>query len=82
MRIFGRLFDGLLARLGLQRQSDDDHGPRRPIAPIIGMPDLTPRESKVVTRIEVPVRTIVTVVLSIFAIWLIVQIWQILLLIF
>ncbi len=81
MRLFGRLLDGLLARLGLLRQSDDD-GPRKPIAPIIGVPDPTPRESKVVTRIEVPVRTIVTVVLSIFAIWLIVQIWQILLLIF
>jgi len=82
LTVLRRLLDTLLGRLGLVRRPSDESGPRPPIAPIIGVPDPTPFASKVVTRIEVPLRTIVTVALALFAIWLIVQIWQILLLIF
>ena len=81
MTLFRRLLNKLLGRLGLLGDADE-RPPGRPINPIIGVPDPTPFESKIVTRIEVPFRTIVKVTLSIFAIWLLVQIWQILLLIF
>jgi predicted PurR-regulated permease PerM len=49
---------------------------------IVGAPDLTPDSEKVVTRLEIPFRTIVRVVLSIFVIWILLQIWQVFILIF
>jgi predicted PurR-regulated permease PerM len=52
------------------------------IHPIVGKTDHTPESEKTVTRIEVPVRTIVTVALSLFLIWLLVQVWGILLQVF
>lgn len=52
------------------------------VTPIIGRPDPTPDSQKTVTRIEVPVRTIVRVVLALVIIWVLTQVWQILLLVF
>lgn len=79
MTLLRRLLDKLLGR---RSRTADERGQPIVITPIIGVPDPTPFASKIVTRIEVPLRTIVTVVLAIFAIWLLIQIWQILLLIF
>jgi predicted PurR-regulated permease PerM len=52
------------------------------VTPLIGRADPTPESQKTVTRIEVPVRTIVRVVLALFVIWVLVQVWQIFLLVF
>ncbi len=53
-----------------------------PVKPVVGeMEDVAP-EDKQVVRIEVPIRTIVTIIGAIFTVWLILQISQILLLIF
>jgi predicted PurR-regulated permease PerM len=53
-----------------------------PIKPVVGeMEDIDP-EDKQVIRLEVPIRTIVTIIGAIFGVWLILQINQILLLIF
>lgn len=52
------------------------------IQPFVGRTDHTPESAKTVTRIEVPMRTIVTVALSLFFIWLLIQIWGILLQVF
>jgi len=76
------VLDKVRGWLGLSGQAPDERGPQVPIVPVIGLPDPTLFASKVVTRVEVPLRTIVTVALALFAIWLLVQIWQILLLIF
>jgi len=76
------VLDKVRGWLGLSGQAPDERGPQVPIVPVIGLPDPTPFASKVVTRVEVPLRTIVTVALALFAIWFLVQIWQILLLIF
>lgn len=50
-----------------------------PIRPFVGTVDPTPESAKTVTRIEIPIRTIVTVVVAIFLIWVLIQIWGILL---
>jgi len=50
-----------------------------PVRPIVGAIDPTPQSQKIVTRIEVPIRTIVTVAISLFLIWVLIQIWGILL---
>lgn len=52
------------------------------VTPMIGAVDHTPDSEKVVTRIEIPVRTIVSVVLTLFGIWILLQIWDIFLLVF
>lgn len=52
------------------------------IEPILGVPDQTPESEKVVTRLEIPFRTIIRVALSLFAITLLVQVWHILVLVF
>jgi predicted PurR-regulated permease PerM len=53
-----------------------------PVQPVIGKSDAVPDEDKVVTPIEVPFRTILKIVLTIFGVWLVVEIHQILLLVF
>ena len=60
--------------------ADDDALPT--VTPIVGRPDPTPSSRKVVTRIELPWRTILRVVGAIFAIWVLLQVWEIFLLVF
>jgi predicted PurR-regulated permease PerM len=62
--------------------NDDPDGDLSPVQPILGRLDTTPESEKLVTRIEVPFRTIVHIALSLFGIWVIVQIYEILLLVF
>lgn len=50
-----------------------------PVRPFLGTHDPTPESQKTVTRLEIPIRTIVTVALSLFAIWVLLQIWGVLL---
>ncbi len=52
------------------------------IEPIVGKMDHTPESEKTVTRIEVPFRTIILLVGTIFLIWVLLQIWGILLQVF
>jgi predicted PurR-regulated permease PerM len=59
---------------------EDDDLPT--VVPIVGRPDSTPEAQKTVTRIEVPFRTIVRVVLSLFLIWILLQVWHIFILVF
>lgn len=50
-----------------------------PVRPFVGTVDTTPDSKKTVTRIEIPIRTIITVALSLFAIWVLIDIWGVLL---
>lgn len=52
------------------------------IAPFIGTVDTTPESKKSITKIEIPYRTIVLIVGTIFLIWLLLQVWGILLQVF
>lgn len=52
------------------------------VTPVIGSVDHTPESQKVVTRIEIPARTIVAIVGTLFGIWLLLQVWDIVLLVF
>lgn len=52
------------------------------IEPFVGKVDATPESAKTVTRIEIPIRTILTVVVSLLIIWVVVQILGILLQVF
>lgn len=52
------------------------------IEPFVGKIDHTPESAKTITRIEIPVRTIVTVVMSILVIWVLVQVLGIVLQVF
>ncbi|MGI8405523.1 MAG: AI-2E family transporter [Thermomicrobiales bacterium] len=52
------------------------------VTPIVGRSDPTPDSEKTVTRIEVPFRTIIRVVLSLFVIFLLLQVWHIFILVF
>jgi predicted PurR-regulated permease PerM len=52
------------------------------IEPFIGTVDTTPESAKSVTKIEIPYRTIILVVGTIFLIWLLMQVWGILLQVF
>ncbi|HVL26248.1 MAG TPA: AI-2E family transporter [Thermomicrobiales bacterium] len=52
------------------------------VEPFVGKMDRTPESEKIVTRIEVPFRTIFVVVGTIFMIWVLLQIWSILLQVF
>jgi len=60
---------------------DEDEGEEElaPVRPFVGTLDVTPESAKTVTRIEVPIRTIVTVAVSLFLIWVLVQVWGVLL---
>ncbi|HEV2073256.1 MAG TPA: AI-2E family transporter, partial [Thermomicrobiales bacterium] len=71
--------DHIFPALDDQDDADDDLSY---IHPIVGKTDHTPESEKTVTRIEVPVRTIVTVALALFLIWLLIQVWGILLQVF
>jgi predicted PurR-regulated permease PerM len=61
---------------------DDPEEDLAPVQPIFGKSDPVPDHQKSVTRIEVPFRTILKIVGTIFGIWLVLQISQILLLVF
>jgi predicted PurR-regulated permease PerM len=52
------------------------------IEPFVGKIDHTPESEKTVTRIEIPIRTILTVVFSLLIIWVLIQILGILLQVF
>ena len=52
------------------------------IEPFVGKIDPTPESAKTVTRIEIPIRTILTVVLSLLVIWVVIQVLGILLQVF
>jgi predicted PurR-regulated permease PerM len=58
---------------------DEPEDDLTPIRPIVGAIDPTPQSQKTVTRIEIPIRTIITVAVSLFLIWILIQIWGILL---
>jgi predicted PurR-regulated permease PerM len=62
--------------------NDDPDDDLPPVQPIIGKSDPVADEDKIVTRIEIPTRTILKIIGSIFAVWLVLQITQILLLVF
>jgi len=52
------------------------------VTPVIGSVDHTPDSQKVVTRIEIPARTIAAIVGTLFGIWVLLQVWEIFLLVF
>lgn len=52
------------------------------IEPFVGKMDHTPESAKTVTRVEIPVRTILTVVISLLIIWVLIQILGIILQVF
>ncbi|MGI8482650.1 MAG: AI-2E family transporter [Thermomicrobiales bacterium] len=72
----------LAAEVARTAAADADSDDLPTVTPIVGHKDLTPESQKVITRIEVPFRTIIRVVLSIFVIWLLLQVWHIFLLVF
>lgn len=72
----------LAAEVARAAAADADSNDLPTVTPIVGQKDLTPESQKTVTRIELPFRTIIRVVLSIFVIWLLLQIWHIFLLVF
>ena len=61
---------------------DDPEGDWAHVTPIIGTVDETPEEEKTVTKIEIPARTILVVIGTLSLIWLLLQVWTILLLVF
>jgi predicted PurR-regulated permease PerM len=61
--------------------NDDPTDDLPPVEPIIGLSDPVPDSEKQVVRIEVPFRTILRVVLSLFVVWLLMQVSDILLLV-
>ena len=61
---------------------DDPDDELPPVQPILGRSDAVAEADKIVTRIEIPFRTIMKVVGTIFGIWIVIQISQILLLVF
>ena len=62
--------------------NDDPTDDLPPVTPIIGRSDTVPESEKQVVRLEIPFRTILRVVLSLFTVWLLMQISDILLLVF
>lgn len=74
--------DQLAAEVARAAAADGDSHDLPTVDPIIGRQDHTPESRKTVTRIELPVRTIIRVVLSLFVIWLLLQVWHIFLLVF
>lgn len=72
----------LAAEVARAAAADADSDDLPAVTPIVGQKDLTPESRKTVTRIELPFRTIIRVVLSIFVIWLLLQVWHIFLLVF
>ncbi len=72
----------LAAEVALAAAADGDSDDLPTVHPIIGRQDHTPESRKTVTRIEIPIRTIVRVVLSLFVIWLLLQVWHTFLLVF
>lgn len=61
--------------------NDDPTSDLPPVKPIIGQADTVPDSEKQVVRLEIPFRTIIRVVLSLFVVWLLMQISDILLLV-
>jgi predicted PurR-regulated permease PerM len=61
--------------------NDDPTDDLPPVEPVIGRSDTVPESEKQVIRLEIPFRTILRVALSLFAIWLLMQISDILLLV-
>ncbi|MBA2247081.1 MAG: AI-2E family transporter, partial [Chloroflexia bacterium] len=61
---------------------DDADGDWAHVTPIIGTTDETPEAEKTVTKIEIPARTIIVVIGTLFLIWLLVEVWPIFLLVF
>lgn len=71
--------DDLLPAVDGSRDIEEPEEGLTHVRPFVGVADTTPETEKVVTRIEVPIRTIVTVAVSLFAIWVLIQIWGVLL---
>lgn len=61
---------------------DDPDDELPPVQPFLGRSETVDEADKTVTRIEIPFRTIMKVVGTIFGIWIVIQISQILLLVF
>lgn len=66
----------------VEGQSTDSEANWAHVTPVIGVVDHTPESQKVITKLEIPARTIVSVVLTLFGIWVLLQIWDIFLLVF
>ncbi len=62
--------------------NDDPEDDLPPVKPILGRTDPVSDDEKSVIRIEVPFRTILKIVATIFGIWVIIQVSQILLMVF
>jgi predicted PurR-regulated permease PerM len=71
--------DDLLPAIDGSQDVDEPEEGLTHVRPFVGAVDTTPESEKVVTRIEIPIRTIVTVALSLFSIWVLLQIWGVLL---
>src|SRR5687768_14766506 len=72
----------LAAEVARAAAADAENDDLPTIEPIVGRPDPIPEWEKSVIQIEIPYRTIVRVVASVFAIWVLLQVWQIFLLVF
>lgn len=73
--------DDLFPAVEEEDQDDDgnvDEDDLPPVRPFVGVADTTPESRKTVMRIEIPVRTIVTVAVSLFVIWVLTEVWGIL----
>lgn len=66
----------------VEDQDTDTEADWAHVTPVIGAVDHTPDSQKVITKLEIPARTILSVVLTLFAIWVMLQIWDIFLLVF
>jgi predicted PurR-regulated permease PerM len=72
----------LAAEVARSAAADAENDDLPTVEPIVGRPDPTPEWRKQVTLVEIPYRTIVRVVVSLFAIWVLLQVWQIFVLVF
>lgn len=66
--------DRLAAEVALAAAADGAGDDLPTVTPIIGRADPTPESQKTVTRLELPFRTIIRVVLSLFVIWVLIQV--------
>jgi predicted PurR-regulated permease PerM len=74
--------DRLALEVARAAAADADNDDLPTVEPIVGKPDPTPEWQKSVTRIELPVRTLVRVALALIVFWAFLEIWRILLLVF
>lgn len=74
--------DQVVAEAARAAMADAEQDDLPTVTPIIGRPDPTPETQRTVTRLEVPVHTIVRVMLALVVLGILAQIWQVFLLVF